>query len=197
MKLINADKKYIITSKNIINKNSIIDNAVVFDFAISFIEASNNKRKKHGEGQERYNYYYSIYFDTIKKLDKDSFDKNFIDIYKNGIYFINNKNYNVKDIYITKLDDGSVHLYKAGNNNEDILIDQSFSGKKQYICCFRESSVFLELYKNGIIADKNIDLHSPEIKNYINEWNGLRHYAIPELEADRIAKNSFVAKYGS
>ena len=178
-------RRYALIKENKIKK-IIISGTVISLFILTL---DNNIIAKD-DGQERYNYYSSSYIDAYSNIN-DEFDDNFIDIYNNGKYILNDKEYNIKEIYLVKMDDGTIHLIKAGENKIDLLTNNTFVGKKESIVCFRDTSVFYELYLSGKIQ-KEINL-----KNIIiNDWDGLKHQQTKELKADDIATKKYRTKYG-
>lgn len=144
---------------------------------------------------EEYSFYHKTYNEALSSLNDDDFDKNFEDIYYNGKFIINDIEYNIKQVYITRLDDGSVHLYKAGDNRKDIITNQTFTGKYEKICCFRNSSVFYDLYSSNVFNSNEIKLDSSNLVQ-INNWDDNSHYKTKNMMAEKITKEAYGKKYG-
>lgn len=191
----NTNKKYKIIKNNSINKKYIIGGVLVTTLFISCAKP-NNIKKEYDLGQEQYNYYSTEYMNAINNMNESEFDNNFINIYKNGTYTINNQKYEINTIYISKLKDGSVHIYKAGENNYDIINSNEFYEKKKVVCCFRDSSVFFKLYEDGVFTNENIEIDNQILQDYINEWDSTKHTKLPELKADSEASKKYKLKYG-
>lgn len=141
-----------------------------------------------GIGHEMYNTYSKAYLDTISELDKTKFDETFIDIYHNGKYYIDETEYDVSELYIVTTENGENHIIKAGENKRDILTGQLFEEKKINIDCLRKTSIFYKLYQDGIIKDKEIIIDRNILNQYVNEWDGQNQYEVPELVADKEAR---------
>ena len=144
---------------------------------------------------EEYSFYHRTYSDAFNDLNDEDFDQVFQDIYINGKYIINGVEYDIKEVYITKLDDESIHVYKAGDNRKDVITNQIFAGKNKKICCFRDSSIFYELYENNIINSNEIILDINNIEE-INNWDGTKSDKTKHLMAEKITKEEYGRKYG-
>ena len=173
----------------VVNANKV-DN---LNKVVSEIDDSNNEYEQ--SNCEGYSFYHMTYSDAINSLNDNDFDQKFQDIYLNGKYIINDIEYDIKEVYITKLDDESVHIYKAGDNRKDIITNQTFTGKNKKICCFRDSSIFYELYEANIINDTDIKLDINNI-NQISNWDGIKSDKTKNLMAEKIAKEEYGRKYG-
>ena len=141
-----------------------------------------------GIGHEMYNTYSKAYLDTISELDKTKFDETFIDIYHNGKYYIDETEYDVSELYLVTTENGEKHIIKAGENKKDILTGQLFKEKRINIECLRKTSIFYKLYLDGIISTKEIKIDKNTLNKYVEEWDGLSQYEVPELVADKEAR---------
>ena len=139
-------------------------------------------------GHEMYSTYSKAYLDTISELDKTKFDKTFIDIYHNGKYYIDEIEYDVSELYIVTTNNGENHVIKAGENKRDILTGQIFEEKRINIECLRNTSIFYKLYQDGIITSKEIKLDKNILAQYVRAWDGQNQYEVPELIADKKAR---------
>ena len=186
--------KYILDRKK--TPKAILSFVVASSFI--FTTSSQLKEKKQeiklNPGQEKYNYFVSQYIDA-KNKDTNEYDEKFIDIYNNGKYKVEDKQYDIKEVYIVRLDDNNIHLIKAGFNKKDIVTGETFNEKKVNICCFRDSSIFYELYTIGMINDKNIELDE-KLERMLTYWNGEKHKKTPDLNANSIAEEKYREKYG-
>jgi len=135
---------------------------------------------------------YSSYYMKFLKDNKGRFDSEFENICQN-IMFICDKEYKSNQILIVKYDNGISHLIDADNNKQDLITKESLSGKKKRICYFNESSVFYELYKQGLIKDNKILLNI-NLQQIVNDWDGERHNKTLDLAAQKYAKEQYELK---
>ena len=191
----NTDKEYQIIKKNNNLKKYIAGSAVVTSLFIAAISMAKNNEMERQKGEEEYNYYQSTFIEAVNSIDESSIDVNFDNIWHNGKYIINNKEYSIKQIYISILDNGQVVLTDADQSNINILTNEVFNNKEVKICLFKNSSVFYQMYQNGIITNEDIILDNNTI-NYISNWDGKRHNGVAELMAESIANEQYEAKYG-
>lgn len=190
----NTEKKVNIKQKNILRNKVFIGGVGVFAL-LSGITINKLKSNDIIEGEEKYGYYSSIYLSSIQNLDLDYFDNDFIRLYKKDKYLIGNKEYLSSSVYIVKNKDASVYLIKAGENTTDILTDQEKEYDRESICLFKDSTVFYNMYANGLI-DKEMKLDPVQIQSYIQKWDGKKHDKTPELYAEKKASEAFAMKYG-
>ena len=186
--------------KFVLNKKKMPQAILSFVVASSFIfttgcEFKEKKQEiKLDPGQEKYNYFVSQYL-SAQKEDTNEYDENFIDIYNNWKYLVEDKQYDIKEVYIVRLNNSDIHFIKAGENKTDIVTGETFNEKKVSICCFRDSSIFYELYSIGMIQDKDIVL-TEQMERVASYWNDEKHKETPSLNANSIAEEKYRAKYG-
>ena len=94
----------------------------------------------------------------------------------------------ISELYIVTTENGKNHIIKAGKNKRDILTGQLFKEKKTNIECLRKTSIFYKLYLDGIISTKEIKIDKNTLNKYVEEWDGLSQYEVPELVADKEAR---------
>ena len=83
----------------------------------------------------------------------------------------------------------------SNNSKEDLFTQEIINAKKTNIVLFKESSIFYELYKNGLI-DSNEVILSNEYIDIIKNWDGKKHYKTPDLIAQKNALEEYELKYG-
>ena len=183
-----VNRKYKIDKKKIC-KNLIISTTLVASLiTIPILKQEIEQNQSENVGHEMYNAYSRVYLDTISELDKTKFDDKFIDIYQNGKYYIDEIEYDVSELYIITTENGENHIIKAGENKKDILTGQIFEEKRINIECLRNTSIFYKLYQDGIISTKEIKLNKSTLNKYVEEWDGQNQYEVPELVADKEAR---------
>ena len=194
------NKKSKIIKKNILSKMTLATGITVSMMFVSMSindeigkEKTSEITQKHNP--EYYNTYMRAYVDSLKKMDLREFDSHFIDTYNNVKYLVNNQEYDSNQVYIVELEDNSKHLIIAGENNIDIMTNTKMEGKKINICCFKESTVFYQMYLDGIIKNNTLVVDN-NLSNYVNSWDGKRHSAIPALKAESEASDVYRKKYG-
>lgn len=199
------DKKTIM-KRNIKFQKAIASGLVVFSLTGVIWGLSNNNEKRNdisSEGtqasyiadSEEYLFYSGKYSEYLKKNNKEDFDSIFSQIYENARFLFNGNEYKCKAIYIVSYDDGSIHLVDANNNKYDLLTGELISAKRTNIVPFRESSLFYELYLNGIITSSDIQL-SNNFKTYIESWDGTKHNQTLDLSAEAYAKDEYQKRFG-
>lgn len=179
--------RYIIDKK--ICKSIIISTAIAAALLNAPILKEDNNTEIIDKGHEMYNAYSRVYLDTISELDKTQYDEKFIDIYRNGKYYIDEIEYDVSELYIVTTESGENHIIKAGENKYDILTKQTIEEKKVNIQCLRNTSIFYTLYQDGLITSKEIKLDKNVLAKYIKQWDGQNQYEVPELIADKEARD--------
>lgn len=180
----NTDRVYEI--KEIINsgKSLYINGVVVTSLMVSLSHLS-GVSDLDDKGHVLYGKYWSEYSRQLGNMNY-SFDIDFSNLYKNGKYVIDGKEYDVKELYLVTLDDDSMCLVKAGINY-DIINKREFDNKKKDFVCLRDTKIFYDLFKDGYIDDNKIKIDIMTLKKYIDSWDGSMQYEIPELIAEREA----------
>ena len=205
MKVNNTNNDYTIKKKKNIQKKYLAGGIIISSLFISLattnlsrniVNNNDNIKTERELGEEKYNYYSKKYLEALKELNNKEYDDKFLDIYSNGKYIINGKEYNTKEIYIVQAGDNSIHLLGPESNDIDILTGKTFDQKRKTIMCFREASIFYEMYKAGIINDTTINIDNNTLKQYISNWDGKEHYETQELEAEKKAHDAYTKKYG-
>ena len=183
----NTEKKLKIVKKNI-GKRFLFNGTCVTSLMVALSLSGGNIINKASNSENNdvgcdssYGIYSVNYIKELENMDYSKFDEKFINIYDNGQYILKNQKYNIGEIYILRLENGDVHLIQAGNNNEDILTHEKFEGKNNSLLCFRDSSIFYDLYLNGIVLETT-DLDN--VKDFIKKWDGTRHLQVPKNKAD-------------
>ena len=173
MKIENIKEKEMITKRNISFQKNISKGVVIFSLAAVMLGLSieSNVQESKIVDSEEYSYYSGKYLEYLN-TNTDEFDLNFDFIYKNAKYIYNDKEYKGTSIYIVEYDDNTTHLVDANNNMVDLLTEEKITAKRIKMSLFKESSLFYELYKNGIINNNEIELskeYIEYIKNCMNK----------------------------
>ena len=199
MKIKNTTNTKKIIKRNIFNKRVIATGLVIFSLAAVLVFNSKTSNDNGPEYQQAYNleseefnYYSTHYLDILRNLNPNDFDQTFAGIYKNVMYSYNNNFYNGSSVFIVNYDDGSTHLVDSNNPKSDLFTGESINSKKTKMVLFKESSLFYELYTNGVITSDSVTLSS----EYINNWDGEKHYQTVDLVAQKEASESYEEKYG-
>ena len=83
----------------------------------------------------------------------------------------------------------------ASNNKVDLITGESITIKRVHTVPFRESSAFYNLYINKLINEENFEI-TPNISDYIKNWDGQKHYKTIDLNAEKYATEEYQKKYG-
>ena len=171
-------------------KNLIIKTALAAAL-INVPVLANSSQSQHAanENEITFSHYSKDYLNALDEINIDEFDQTFINIYRHGTYSINDSKYNISELYIVVTENGN-HIIKAGENNYDILTNQTFNEKQIKIECLKRTSVFYKLYLDGIINSENISVDINTLKNYIEKWDMKNHHEVPELLADMKAREN-------
>ena len=156
----------------------------------------NNINKDYIEGKSRYYFYEQVFIDSLNKIQFETFDNEFEDLCSDGVYSINGNEYSVREVYIVKCEDGSVHLIKAGENNLDVLTNNIFSSNKIIKLQFTDSRIFYDMYIDGLFKEKKLYLTSEIFNRYIIKWNGEKHLQTKEQIAEVESHEKYQEKYG-
>ena len=197
----NTDKNLNIKKKNIFNKKTIATGIATFSL-LTLLSASNMKIQQQTQEtnviesscNEETDYYNLKYMESLKNMDKSSFDQKFIDLYNLEEYTINGKKYDSRSIYITKQEDESVHLVNADDNYTDLLTNTKIDSKRINFCTFKSSSIFYDLYESGIIT--NGEFTTDQLNGKLSLWDENKNTATPELQAEHDASEAYEKKYG-
>ena len=95
----------------------------------------------------------------------------------------------IKLRHYQRVESGENHIIKAGENKYNILTKQTIEEKKVNIQCLRNTSIFYTLYQDGLITSKEIKLDKNVLAKYIKQWDGQNQYEVPELIADKEARD--------
>ena len=122
-------------------------------FGILFFELSKNT------------YIYSLddYPKIYDALEMECFDDRFIDIYENSKISINNKIYDIQQIYLKSMPNGEVHYIDANNTNIDLLTGLEIKEEKS-ITRLMDSSIFYEMYLKKLITFIHVSVLSASDK---------------------------------
>ena len=155
-----------------------------------FYVAENNKEYASMDTtmNSEYNYYASIYLDALNEIANFSFDKNFVDIYRNGKFLYKDYEYSIDDLYVTKATDGNTYIVEAGEDN-DFFTQKEIEVIKPI--ALKKSTLFWNAYQNKVFHDKNINLEEMLWKQYLQNWDGKKHQKVPELLAEDITKEQY------
>lgn len=183
--MINTDRVYNIKKINENGKKFIVGGAMVTSLMLSFVHASGFS-DLNDKGHILYGKYWSEFSRQMEKMD-GSFDINFSNLYKSGKYDIDGIEYDVKELYLVTLDDGSRCVVKAGENY-DILNRKSFDNVKEDFVCLRDTKIFYDLFKDGYVYQNKVKVSSDILLSYVNLWNGEMQYETAELASMREAE---------
>lgn len=192
MRLNNTSEGRRIIKRNVPLKEIIVGGVVVFSLA-KVVAAS--QMKPEILDSEEYGFYSTHYLEHLRSEDEANYDSNFRKIYDNVTYTSGDNTYSGLAVYIVSYDNGEVHLIDSDDRKHDIITGDSVTGDRVKVMPFRESSVFYELYELGIIQDENVIL-SDNFIDYINRWDGEKHYQTVDLVAEQKTSIEYKERYG-
>ena len=171
-----------------LDKNKKIDKVIIIGGIASFalILSVGLPHKSQTTQNSEFNKYSYYYLQSLDEMDYNKFDNNFINIYENGKYIIDGVKYGIDELYLVTTNDTTKHLIKAGENI-DIITNEPLNGTKIGIICLKKTSLFYNMYKDGLITNNTISLSKQILNQYIEKWDGKKQYMVPELEADKEA----------
>lgn len=146
-------------------------------------------REKYASGRD---YYFHIYAKIYNNLDLDSFDSKFMEIYRDGIIVIDEKEYPLEKLRVRHTQNGITHFILSGNNHLDVYTKERFDDNIDFVCPFRDSTMFFNMYKDGIISSVRINLGKDVMEKYSNGWIPDTHVGIPRLMAEREANKIYL-----
>ena len=130
------------------------------------------------------------YSQIYESLNFDDFDEQFIDIYENSNITINNVEYSIQQIYLKTMDDDSVHYIKAGENNIDLLNGTIIKGERKNTTRFRDSTIFYQMYTDGLITTTDIEIDNETLQEYADAWDKKTHLEVPDLYTVYLMNNT-------
>lgn len=189
MKIKNTEHSKKIKNKNYGKRIIIMSGIIITTLLSAYIKNSKNEAREEINKIEstmdsEYNKYTSIYQNVVANLDDETFDSNFVALYNNPniMLQIDEKKYNLDEVYLKKLEDGSYHLIKAGENKIDLLSNENLDigiskGK------LKDASFFYQMYQDGIFNSDNIIIDKVLFQQYIDSWDRKIHEEVPGLKA--------------
>ena len=209
MKIKNTNKHYKIVNQNNSIKKTVIGGVIIFALFTSLNQDSiiSKKDNENNKEQETISYTYierdevcrqhsNADIEALKIIKDYNFDEIFDDIYHNGKYIIDNRKYPIDSLYITILEDGSIHLVYVEENKIDILTSTEILSKKIKITSFRDSSIFYNFYNDGMFTDKELKIDSSTLKPFIDSWDGLSHSETHDLKLKEVSDKLYNERYG-
>ncbi len=85
--------------------------------------------------------------------------------------------------------------YETGTIGGNLITGEFITAKKTNIILFKESSAFYELCKDDIINNEIVEITSDYL-NYINNWDGEKHYKTLDLAAGKKTNEEYQKKFG-
>ena len=195
----NTTEPKTITIKNATGK--IVKGILIFGIVTVYFSTDNvtidNSKKNQGINleSEEYGFYSTSYLRNLREINPDDFDKTFLEIYDKSIINYKDKQYNSDSIYISQLEDGTVHLIDSNNNKVDFITKESLTSKRVNTMLWKDSSIFYKMYKLGLIKDENIIIPD-NITEIIICWNGAKHYQTVKQIAEKKTTKAYQNKYG-
>ena len=201
MNVVNTNKNYRIDEKNIKNPTKTFGKITAFSLsiALAFTLGGGIKEteiKGNVVNETNYTAYNEYYIESLENINMDEFDSKFLEIYKNGILNINGKEYEITNLHLGITEDNVVHLFEGGNNNYDVLLEEEYENDCSNLCQFRNSTVFLNLYKNGVITSNYTEVNKDVFINEVKTWDGKSHEETPALKARSEANAKYEKRFG-
>lgn len=159
------------------------------------IETEANKDTINCNGRDEY---MRMYMENMKELEQKEYDLNFREIYKQSNdmkLIIDEEELPIKSVFIASADDGNDHLLIAGENKTDILTKKPIEGRNDYYT-FRDSSMFYQMYKDGIINNNEIRISKEKMQEYLTNWDHEINDGIQEIEAKYKTNEEYREKHG-
>ncbi len=186
----NTDDTYNVLNKNDLKRFSVAIGITCTSLFISLIQpkevkATENSSKIETNYNSGRDYYYQIYDKIYQNLDLNSFDSRLIDIYQNGTIIIDEKEYPLERLRVRHTENGNTHFILSGDNHLDVYTKEKFDDKVDFVCPFRDSTIFFNMYQDGIITSDKINLSKEDMEKYSSDWTPDTHVGIPRLMAER------------
>ena len=186
----NTDGTYKVLNKKILKRVSLFAGISCTSLFVSLMQpkevktTDNNVKVEANYNSDR-DYYIKIYDEIYQSLDLNSFDSKFMDIYQNGIIVVDGKEYPLEDLRVRHAENGTTHFVLFEDNFFDVYTKEKFNDKIDFFCSFRDSTIFFDMYKDGIITSDKINLSKEDMEKYSTDWVPDTHVGIPRLMAER------------
>ena len=135
--------------------------------------------------------YDNIYVKKYKETNDDNFDKKFSKIYHESLLKIGDKEYKIDDLDIRHTINGTTHFVINGYNHYDIFTQEEFYDDEDYFAAFRDSTIFYNMYKDGVINSTEITLTYDMLKPYKENWTPSNHTEIKRLYVEKITSQEY------
>lgn len=142
-----------------------------------------------------FNNYANLFAESSKKIAGEKFDPLFEQFYKNGTVNINNKGYEIADLYIKTMEDDKHYLTEAGESI-DLLTSIPLVGEKKASVELRKADFLYDIYKEGYINDNVLEIDNEKLKDYLEDWDGKEHSEVRKLKIEQEASKEYHRKYG-
>lgn len=142
-----------------------------------------------------FNNYANLFAESSKKIAGEKFDPLFEQFYKTGTVNINNKGYEIADLYIKTMEDDKKYLTEAGESI-DLLTSIPLVGEKKASVELRKADFLYDIYKEGYINDNVLEIDNEKLKDYIEGWDGKEHSEVRRLKIEQEASKEYHRKYG-
>lgn len=124
-----------------------------------------------------------LFEEILDSLNKEEFDEKLMDIIDNGVLIYDNQEYEVKTLQLKQQENGNSYLTCYYNPTRDILSGEDIGYNWENLSQFGNSTIFYQMYDEGIITSKEIKVEKNTLQKYINEWDGKEHNKTPFLKA--------------
>lgn len=142
-----------------------------------------------------FNNYANLFAESSKKIAGEKFDPLFEQFYKTGTVNINNKGYEIADLYIKTMEDDKKYLTEAGESI-DLLTSIPLVGEKKASVELRKADFLYDIYKEGYINDNVLEIDNEKLKDYLEGWDGKEHSEVRRLKIEQEASKEYHRKYG-
>ena len=179
----NTNGNYRITKKKLFNKFVIIGGIAVSSFFMNDFahacttDAPGQYVSQIGAdivfGDEDYED--ELYQRAVEELKGTQFDLDFVELCNRPVFVVDGVEYKAKEFIIRLLEDGTAYITTLKNPKVNILTGEEVEGKVVLSMSLYKTSIYYQMYVDGVITDKNIVVDKEIFKKYADNWDGKMH----------------------
>lgn len=115
---------------------------------------------------------FEMYSKAVEDLKGESYDLDFVKLSDNPTFEIDGVEYKGKDFYLRMLDNGDVYYSNLKDKNTNLFTKEQMDGEIVKTTAVYKSSIFYDMYEDGILKGSPIEVDKDVYQEYANSWDG-------------------------
>ena len=176
----NTEEKSKIINSKILRQFILIGGMTVSPLLLNEAYATNDNTKSQDyvmqmDGEIAFgndNLQKKLYQQAVEDLVNESYDLEFAKISNNPVFIIDDQEYKAKDFYLRTLEDGTVYYSNLKDKNTNLFTQEYMNGKIVKSVAVYKSSMFYDMYLEGLLNEEAIKVDKEVYEEYLKEWDG-------------------------